>query len=141
MTTTNGTINVFVERYAYPRVSTMTETPARIVGALAVHRPVYWGEGDFPEQSNRGRKPEGWTVTHIASGKSVASVHFDRCIGYKRADLIQWVEAWQEACPEWFAALAAVPTWSAGNELILQVDKDLTRAAVDKGRELSRMSI
>lgn len=129
------TIKISMERYAYPRVSGMFEVPAHVVGALAVNRDWFWGEGDAPDFT--GRKPDGWTVTHIASGKTVASVHCGRCIGAKRAELMQWAKRWQEECPEWFAALETVADWS-DPEAIKSIDAELTRDAIDKGRALSR---
>jgi len=125
---TRQTIKVFVERYAYPRVSGMFGTPATVVGCLAVHRPVHWWEGD----TLCARKPDGWTVAHVASGMSVASVHAGRCIGEKRADLIAWAKAWQEACPEWFALIA-----DAADVKPDKAPLELTRAAIDAGRKLS----
>lgn len=123
------TCPVFIERYAYPRISTTVETPAHIVGALAVHRPYRWGEGDAPRPQK-----DGWTVTHIASGKSVASAHARRCHGATRAALIAWARAWQDACPDWFARLAE----TGGNVAPGAVDCELTRAAIDTAMRLSR---
>lgn len=120
---------VFIERYAYPRISTTVETPAHIVGALAVHRPHRWDEGDAPRPQK-----DGWTVTHIASGKSVAGAHARRCHGSTRAALITWAQAWQDACPEWFARLAE----TGSNVNPDAIDRELTLAAIDVAMRLSR---
>jgi hypothetical protein len=92
-------IKVSIERYAYPRISTMYEVPATLVGDLAVHRPVYWHEGDTPHASDKG-----WTVSHVRTGLGLGSALPDRVPETTRADLIAWAEAIQAACPAFFAA-------------------------------------
>lgn len=43
-----STICYTVERYAYPRVSAEVEVPCWVVGHCAVHRALFWGEGEAP---------------------------------------------------------------------------------------------
>lgn len=96
-----ATITVRIERYAYPRGTTDYKVPATLVGDLAVHRPVFWHDGDTPHASGKG-----WTVTHHATGLGLGTaLGNSRPEDWTRAKLVQWAERLQQAVPDFFTAI------------------------------------
>ena len=81
-----STIRYTVERYVYPRVSAEVEVPCRVVGHCAVHRALFWGEGDTPP-AKADPSRSNWLVRHIPTG---LLVHWD---GFsKRAEAVRFAE-------------------------------------------------
>lgn len=118
-----GTIRISVERYAYPRVTKDIDVPAIIVGDIAVHRRVFWGEDDYPTQPNN---KAAWTATHIPTGVSAgAELIFGN--NQKPSTLIDWAAKWQEMAPDFFAL--------AANGNLGAVPKDIISAALEAGRK------
>lgn len=123
---------VTLELSAYARNETQAFTiDATVIGDLAVHKPVLWFTKDaVPSQG------KGWTVTHLPSGKVVASAVPQRlqsrgAIKASQKDLIAFATAWQTQCPAFFDALRA-----AGKDGLSNIPKELTRAALDVARAL-----
>lgn len=66
------------------------DIPARRVGRLAVHRPVFLDYAD-----NLLIRKDGWEVSDIASGSKVTGALPLSLLGATRARLIAWAENWQ----------------------------------------------
>lgn len=123
---------ITLELTAYARNATIAHTiDATVIGDLAVHKPVLW----FTKDAEPGIG-KGWTVTHLPSGKTVASAVPQRLqargtIKASQKDLIAFATAWQEQCSAFFDALRA-----AGKDGLANIPKDITRAALDVARSL-----
>ena len=117
---------------AYARNETRPhDVDATVIGDLAVHKPVLW----FTKDANPSQG-KGWTITHIPSGKVVASAVPQRLqsrgtIKASQKELIAFAGAWQMQCPTFFDALRA-----AGKDGLANIPKDMTRAALDVARGL-----
>ena len=123
---------ITVELSAYARNETRPfDIDATVIGDLAVHKPVHW----FTKDGDPGIG-KGWTVTHLPSGKTVASAVPQRLqsrgtIKASQKDLIAFADAWQEQCQAFFDALR-----NAGKDGLANIPKDMTRAALDVARAL-----
>jgi hypothetical protein len=123
---------ITVELNAYARNETRPfEIDATVIGDLAVHKPVYWftKDGD-PSQG------KGWTISHVPSGKIVASAVPQRLqsrgtIKASQKDLIAFATAWQTQCPDFFGALR-----DAGKDGLSNIPKDVSLAALSAARSL-----
>lgn len=130
MTPTKQTITV--ELNAYARNETRPHMiDATVIGDLAVHKPVHW----FTKDANPSQG-KGWTITHIPSGKVVASAVPQRLqsrggIKASQKELIAFATAWQMQCAAFFEALR-----TAGKDGLANIPTDMTRAALDVARAL-----
>lgn len=105
------------------------EVPAMVRGDLAVHRPAWIKPPN--EGGALSTFTKAWTVSHIPTGDRVESAMPARfkdrgAITATRSQLLAWAEAWQAACPEFFAATREDRVPSI----------ELCRDALDKGRAL-----
>jgi len=130
MTPIKQTITVELNAYARNEMRPF-EIDATVIGDIAVHKPVHWftKDGD-PSQG------KGWTVSHLPSGKIVASAvpqRLQSCgtIKASQKDLIAFATAWQEQCPAFFDALR-----NAGKDGLSNIPKDMTMAALNVARSL-----
>jgi len=104
------------------------EVKAWIVGDIAIHRPAMLR----PEREGGGLsiRKDRWTVSHIPTGDSIESGlparWFDRGkMTAKQRELAAWARAFQDACPDFFAAAATG-------------DTDKMRALVTEARRIAR---
>lgn len=130
MTPTKQTITVELNAYARNETRPFT-IDATVIGDLAVHKPVHW----FTKDANPSQG-KGWTITHIPSGKVVASAVPQRLqsrgtIKASQKELIAFATAWQTQCAAFFEALRA-----AGKDGLANIPTAMTRAALDVARAL-----
>ncbi|WJY17691.1 hypothetical protein QQS45_08525 [Alteriqipengyuania flavescens] len=95
-----GTVAITIHPYMRTGGDPVTvEVPCTVVGDMAVHRrhTVWKGEVSVGK---------GWTITHVATGLPAgrAMGPLDRRDALKR-DCVKWAQEWQDACPDFFAAL------------------------------------
>lgn len=134
-----ATVSLWVERYAYPRVSAVIDVPAKIIGALAVHKSAYWGSGDVPDA--KAATARGlWTVSHVATGLQACPPDVKYWLSdCQRRTAIDFATRWQAEIPEFFAAISELP-----REFFLDAEaiakrsdlKELMRGAIDAARKI-----
>ena len=126
---TSATVKLRFRPYASNEAPQWHEVKAWIVGDLAIHRPAFL----CPEREGGGLSifKDRWTVSHIPTGDSVESglparfwERTGKCTA-KQRELAAWARAFQDACPDFFAAAATG-------------DTDKMRALVTEARRIAR---
>lgn len=123
------TASILLNRYCgKSHEAIRVDVPARIIGDLAVHRDATLQDNGEPSFL------KGWTVLHIPTGASVRTAYRNKCHGAKQRELMAWCEAWQAACPEYFAAIKQCASFDEVQAL--PGIKELTRKVFEASRAI-----
>ena len=133
MKTIKGTATLLLYRYIYPRKSAPLDVPVYIVGDIAVHRDVFWHDGETPKLADDPSRKR-WGVSHIPTGSTLS-----RCLpldltrrNVKKAELEHWAREFQARAPQFFDAVRPL---GLGETLEMNdVNKKLARAAMTIGK-------
>jgi len=134
-----ATVSLYVERYAYPRLTAKVDVPATIVGSLAIHRTLFWGSGEFPPAPS---KKGNWRVSHIATGMQACPPDVANWLeGLKRAQVVEFATLWQSESPEFFAACDKLTRETLSDAMQGEELRALARDAIDTARNIMGESV